>query len=57
MGVTPAESIWVVNAYQLAVTVTLLPFASMGDIYGHRRVYIWGSSLFGMGSNDLSLEA
>ena len=30
------------NAYQLAVTVTLLPFASMGDIYGHRRVYIWG---------------
>jgi DHA2 family multidrug resistance protein-like MFS transporter len=42
MAVTPAESIWVVNAYQLAVTVTLLPFASMGDIYGHRRVYIWG---------------
>ena len=31
-----------VNAYQLAVTVTLLPFASMGDIYGHRRVYVWG---------------
>ena len=42
MGVTPGESIWVVNAYQLAVTVTLLPFASMGDIYGHRRVYVWG---------------
>jgi MFS transporter, DHA2 family, multidrug resistance protein len=42
MGATPAASIWVVNAYQLAVTVTLLPFASMGDIYGHRRVYIWG---------------
>ena len=35
MRVTPAQSIWVVNAYQLAVTVTLLPFASMGDIYGH----------------------
>ena len=42
MGATPAASIWVVNAYQLAVTVTLLPFASMGDIFGHRRVYIWG---------------
>jgi DHA2 family multidrug resistance protein-like MFS transporter len=42
MGATPAASIWVVNAYQLAVTVTLLPFASMGDIYGHRRIYIWG---------------
>ncbi len=42
MHVDPAASIWVVNAYQLAVTVTLLPFASMGDIYGHRRIYIWG---------------
>ncbi len=42
MGATPGASIWVVNAYQLAVTVTLLPFASMGDIYGHRRIYIWG---------------
>src|SRR5262252_6876024 len=46
MGATPAASIWVVNAYQLAVTVTLLPFASMGDIYGHRRVYIWGLAVY-----------
>jgi DHA2 family multidrug resistance protein-like MFS transporter len=43
---TPAASIWVVNAYQLAVTVTLLPFASIGDIYGHRRVYIWGLAVY-----------
>ncbi len=47
---TPAESIWVVNAYQLAVTVTLLPFASLGDIYGHRRVYCWGVVLFTIAS-------
>ena len=46
MQVTPAESIWVVNAYQLAVTVTLLPFASLGDVYGHRRVYCWGLVLY-----------
>jgi DHA2 family multidrug resistance protein-like MFS transporter len=39
---TPAESIWVVNAYQLAVTVTLLPLAALGDIIGYRRVYLWG---------------
>ena len=39
-------SIWVVNAYQLAVTVTLLPFASIGDIYGHRRVYVWGLAVY-----------
>lgn len=46
MHATPAASIWVVNAYQLAVTVTLLPFASMGDIYGHRRVYFWGLAVY-----------
>jgi DHA2 family multidrug resistance protein-like MFS transporter len=46
MGTMPAASIWVVNAYQLAVTVTLLPFASIGDIYGHRRVYVWGLGVY-----------
>lgn len=46
MSVTPAASIWVVNAYQLAVTVTLLPFATIGDIYGHKRVYMWGLSVY-----------
>jgi DHA2 family multidrug resistance protein-like MFS transporter len=46
LDATPAASIWVVNAYQLAVTVTLLPFASIGDIYGHRRVYVWGLAVY-----------
>jgi MFS transporter, DHA2 family, multidrug resistance protein len=50
MHATPAASIWVVNAYQLAVTVTLLPFASMGDIYGHRRVYIGGLAVYTVAS-------
>lgn len=43
---TPATSIWVVNAYQLAVTVSLLPLASLGDIYGYRRVYLSGLATF-----------
>src|SRR5215208_8404066 len=42
----PADSIWVVNAYQLAVLVSLLPFASFGDIFGYRRVYRFGIALF-----------
>ncbi len=50
MEVTPAESIWVLNAYQLAVTVALLPLASLGDVYGHRRVYCWGLALFTVAS-------
>src|SRR6202789_2373613 len=50
LGVTPAESIWVVNAYQLAVTVCLMPCASLGDVYGHRRVYVWGLVFYTIGS-------
>jgi MFS transporter, DHA2 family, multidrug resistance protein len=47
---SPAGSIWVVNAYQLAVTVSLLPLASLGDIYGYRRVYQAGLFLFTLAS-------
>src|SRR6201996_9787085 len=42
----PASAIWVVNAYQLAIVVSLLPFASLGEIIGYRRVYIWGLAVF-----------
>ena len=41
-----ADSIWVVNAYQLAVMISLLPFASLGDIFGYRRVYRFGIALY-----------
>ena len=47
---TAAESIWVVNAYQLAVTVTLLPLSALGDIIGYRRVYLWGLCVFTVAS-------
>ncbi len=47
---TPSASIWVVNAYQLAVTVTLLPLAALGDIYGYRLVYLCGLGLFSVAS-------
>jgi len=47
---TPAETIWVVNAYQLAVTVSLLPLSALGDISGYRRVYMWGLGVFTVAS-------
>jgi DHA2 family multidrug resistance protein-like MFS transporter len=50
MDISPAASIWVVNAYQLAVTISLLPLSSIGDIYGYRRVYIWGLVVFTVAS-------
>ena len=41
-----ADSIWVINAYQLAVVISLLPLASLGDIFGYRRIYIAGLVVF-----------
>ena len=46
MHANAADAIWVVNAYQLAVLVSLLPFASFGDIFGYRRVYRFGLVLY-----------
>src|SRR5690348_12754065 len=34
LHVTPADSVWVVNAYQLAVAVCLMPLSSLGEILG-----------------------
>jgi DHA2 family multidrug resistance protein-like MFS transporter len=46
LGSTGAAAIWVVNAYQLAMVATLVPLAALGEILGHRRVYIAGLFLF-----------
>lgn len=42
----PGQSIWIVNAYQLAVVATLLPFAALGDSLGPRKVFLFGVSFF-----------
>ena len=46
MAATPSATIWVVNGYQLAVTVSLLPFAFLGDMLGYKRVYLAGLAVF-----------
>jgi DHA2 family multidrug resistance protein-like MFS transporter len=46
----PAASVWVINAYQLAMVATILPFAAFGDIVGHRRIYLGGLALFTLAS-------
>jgi len=56
LNASPAASIWVVNAYQLAVTITLLPLASLGDIYGYRRVYQCGVIVFTLASLGCALS-
>jgi DHA2 family multidrug resistance protein-like MFS transporter len=49
-AVPPVQAIWVVNAYQLAITVCLLPLASLGDSLGYRRVYLTGLGIFAAAS-------
>ncbi|WP_050468577.1 MFS transporter [Herbaspirillum chlorophenolicum] len=46
LNTTPAGSVWIVTAYQLAMMVSLLPLAALGEIVGYRRIYIWGLVLF-----------
>ncbi|MDF1484874.1 MFS transporter [Ramlibacter sp. H39-3-26] len=52
---SPAGAIWVVNAYQLAVLGLLLPLATLGDLVGYRRVYLWGTALFTLASLGCAL--
>ncbi|CAG4895875.1 MFS transporter [Paraburkholderia gardini] len=50
-----AGSIWVINAYQLVITISLLPLASLGDRIGYRRVYMAGLALFTVSSLGCAL--
>ncbi len=45
-----SQAIWVVNAYQIASLVMLLPLAALGDRLGYRRVYLVGMLLFVLSS-------
>ncbi len=53
---TDAGSIWIVNAYQLAITISLLPLAALGDRIGYRRVYVAGLALFTAASLGCALS-
>ncbi|MFJ1302098.1 MFS transporter [Pseudomonadota bacterium AL_CKDN230030165-1A_HGKHYDSX7] len=46
LGAAESSSIWVISAFQLAMVAALLPAAAMGDVYGHRKMYMGGLVLF-----------
>ena len=52
----PSAAVWIVNAYQVAIMLSLLPLASLGDIYGYRRVYLVGLVLFTLASLACALS-
>jgi DHA2 family multidrug resistance protein-like MFS transporter len=55
LHVSPAEVVWVVNVYQIALVATLLPLGALGEIVGHQRIYLWGLFLFTMASLGCAL--
>jgi MFS transporter, DHA2 family, multidrug resistance protein len=46
MAVTPASTIWMVNSYQLAMAVSILPLSAVGERIGYRRLYCSGLAAF-----------
>lgn len=50
LGTPDAQTIWIINIYYLAVISVLLPLGALGEIYGHRRVFLTGLLVFALGS-------
>ena len=56
LGISSADSIWIVNAYQLAIVVSLLSFSALGDVIGYRKIYIGGLGIFIVASLGCTLS-
>lgn len=50
LGVSADQAVWIINAFQLAVLVALLPVAHWGGRVSFRRVYLGGVALWGVAS-------
>jgi DHA2 family multidrug resistance protein-like MFS transporter len=48
LHVPPADIVWVVTAYQLALLAVLLPCAALGEILGYHRVFLAGLAGVGL---------
>lgn len=50
LGASTSESLWIINTYPLVMTGLLLGTGTLGDRYGHKRVFQYGIVLFGVAS-------
>ncbi|MGE0576910.1 MAG: MFS transporter [Reyranella sp.] len=50
LDISAESSIWIVNATQIALIVSLLPVAALADIVGYRHIYRFGLVLFSLAS-------
>ncbi len=56
LAISASESIWIINAYQIAVILSLLPLSALGDSIGYRKVYLTGLVLFTLMSVGCALS-
>ena len=57
LQVSSSDSIWIINAFQLVIMMSLLPFSSLGELFGYKRIYLFGVAVFTVGSLFCSLKA
>ncbi len=57
LHVSPHDSVSIINAYQIAVIVLLLPLASLGEIYGYKRIFQIGVVVFTCASLACALSS
>ncbi len=55
LGIPIADTSWVVTSYLLAATVLLMVSGRLGDLVGHKRIYLAGFVLFGGASTVCAL--
>ncbi len=56
LEVEASTVVWVINAYQLATIMLLLPFAALGEILGYRKIYLVGIVVFSLSSLACTLS-
>ena len=55
LQVSSAAVVWVVNAFQLSITMVLLALSSCSDIFGYARIYRAGVAIFVLASAGCAL--
>ena len=50
IGAGETQLTWVISSYSLAFGLVLIPAGRLGDLYGHRRIFIVGLALFSLTS-------
>ena len=50
LDASAAEALWIINAYPLVMVGLLLGSGTLGDRFGHRRLFLIGLAVFGIAS-------